>query len=167
MSVVACKITENGYEIAADSITVRGYTQTKGQTTRHSKLFEINDMVVGSTGYAEEVSLFRLFVSTRKPSNPDEYSMLELLSDFSDWKSKKANDGDISNSYIIGFAGKVFAINHWLIEEVVKYEAIGAGEDFALAALHLGFSANEAVETAIELSVFCEGPVQLITKTNG
>ena len=56
MSVVACRVTKEGYEIAADSITVRGHTQTRGQNTSHSKLFEVNDLVVGAVGSAEESS---------------------------------------------------------------------------------------------------------------
>ena len=42
--------------------------------------------------------------------------------------------------------------------------AIGAGEDYALASLHLGHTAKEAVETACELSVYCERPVKSLTR---
>ena len=63
MSVVACKININGYDIASDSITVRGYTQTTGGVADGPKLFEVNDVIVGSTGKAEEVMLLRLFFS--------------------------------------------------------------------------------------------------------
>ena len=40
MAVVVAKITEDGFEIAADSITSIGYTQSKGQNVNFSKLFE-------------------------------------------------------------------------------------------------------------------------------
>lgn len=36
--------------------------------------------------------------------------------------------------------------------------------DFALAALHLGHTAEEAVEVATELSIYCEKPVQVIRR---
>jgi len=36
--------------------------------------------------------------------------------------------------------------------------------DFALAALHLGHTAEEAVATSIELSIYCEAPIQVIKK---
>lgn len=88
MSVVACKITDNGYEIAADSITVRGITQTKNQTD-HVKLYETNGMVIGGVGSAEENSLMRLFAETHRPSGADEYSILDFLSEFIEWKKKK------------------------------------------------------------------------------
>lgn len=164
MSVVACKIRNDGYDIAADSISVRGYTQTKGENTNLSKLFEINDIVVGTVGTAEEGSLFRLFCATRKPAAANEYAILEFLSEFSEWKDKKTNSLSIENSYLIGFGGKCFAVEQWLVEEILTFQAIGAGMDFALAALHLGHSAKEAVETAIELSVYCEAPVIVVSR---
>ncbi len=164
MSVVVCKVLENGYEIAADSITVRGWTQSRGKNTSLSKLEEVNDMVIGSVGTAQEGVLFRMFAASRRPTTSDIPGILEFLSDFSDWKNKKIGEKGIDNSYIIGLDGKAFAIEAWLIEEIVTYEAIGAGKNFALAALYLGESAEKAVETAIELSVMCEAPIRLIRK---
>ncbi len=163
MSVVACKITKDGYEIAADSISVRGFTQTKNNTNR-SKLIEVNNMVIGSVGAAEESSLLRIFAKTHQPAAATEEGILELWSEFSDWKKKRTDKNGIENAYFLGFDGVVFYIHHWLITSVTTYQAIGAGMDFALAALHLGHSAEEAIETAIELSIFCEAPVQVIKK---
>lgn len=166
MSVVTCRITENGFEMAADSITVRGYIQTKGQTTHHVKLYEVNEMVIGAVGYAEENSLFRLFAETHRPSGSDEYAMLEFISEFSEWKKRKTDNAVINNDYLIGFQGNVFMTEQWHVAKVKNYMAIGAGMSFALAALHLGHSAKEAVETAIELSIYCEEPVLVIAKEN-
>ena len=45
------------------------------------------------------------------------------------------------------------------VNEVNEYAAIGAGEDFALAALYLGHSAKEAVKVACELSAFVAEPI--------
>ena len=166
MSVVACKITENGYEIAADSISIRGTIQTKGQTTDLVKLFEANEMIIGGVGTAEENSLMRLFAETHRPSSADEYSLLEFLSEFSEWKKKKTDSNAIRNSYLIGYQGCVFHIEQWYVSKVKNYMAIGAGMSFALAALYLGNSAEKAVETAIELSIFCEAPILVIKKTS-
>ena len=165
MSIVACKITEDGYEIAADSISVRGSTQTKNNTNR-SKLVEVNNMVIGSVGLAEESSLLQIFAKTHQPASATEEGMLEFWSEFSTWKKKRTDHGSIENAYFIGLDGVVFYLHEWLIASVVSYEAIGAGMDFALAALHLGHSAEDAVETAIELSVYCEAPIQVIKKTS-
>ena len=165
MSVVACRITENGYEIAADSITVRGSTQTKGQTTDQVKLFEANDMVIGGVGTAEENSLMRLFAETHRPVSADELALLEFLSEFSEWKKKKTDSNVIRNSYLLGYQGNVFHIEQWYVSKVTSYMAIGAGMSFALAALFLGKTAEKAIETAIELSIYCEAPIIVIEKT--
>jgi len=166
MSVVACRITENGYEIAADSITVKGMIQTKGQTTELVKLFEANEMVIGGVGYAEEISLMRLFAETHRPSIADEYALLEFLSEFSEWKKRKTDSTNLSNSYLIGYRGSVFYIEQWHVSKVKTYMAIGAGMSFALAALYLGHNAEKAVETAIELSTQCEAPILVIKRPN-
>jgi hypothetical protein len=47
-------------------------------------------------------------------------------------------------------------------KEVTDYTAIGAGMDFALAALYLGNSVKEAIKAACHLSVYCEEPVNII-----
>lgn len=164
MSVVACRVLDGGYEIAADSISVRGYVQTKGQNSAFSKLFEVNGMDVGTSGTAEEAALFRLFAGTRRPARADEAALLEFLWEFSQWKDQRTDNREIGNHYLIGFSGVVFHVEGWLIDRVVTYEAIGWGLDYALTALYLGHPAAKAVEAAIELSVFCEGPVQVVTR---
>ncbi len=167
MSVVACKILPDGYEIASDSITVRWATQSKGENTKFSKLFEINGLVIGSVGSAEEASLLQMYCKTRQPASANEQDLLEFMSEFANWKKTKVSKSDITNHYIVGFEGKVFSVAGWFIQEVVTYEAIGAGMDYALAALYLGNSAHDAVKVACELSIFCEEPIQSIAKTAG
>jgi ATP-dependent protease HslVU (ClpYQ) peptidase subunit len=164
MSVVACKITKEGYEFAADSITTWGITQTKGQTSDKAKLIEINGIIVGSVGRAEENSLFQLFLKTHTPAASTESAMLDFISEFSDWKYKKVNNASIDNAYIIGFENNVFQITGWYIQKITSYTAIGAGMDYALTALHLGHNAEEAVGVAIELCVYCENPIINIKK---
>lgn len=163
MSIIACRILEDGYEIAADSISVRGSTQTKNNINR-SKLVEVNNMVIGAVGLAEESGLLQIFAKTHRPAAATEEGILEFWNEFSEWKKKRTDRGSIENSYFIGIDDVVFYINHWLIASVKSYEAIGAGMDFALAALHLGHTAEEAIETAIELSIYCEPPIQVISK---
>lgn len=164
MSVVACKILENGYEMSSDSITVRGFTQSKGSNTNHAKLFEVNDIVIGGCGYAKETNLLRLFSETRSISAPTEYALLEFMGEFLDWKTKKTDEKTLENEYLIGCFGHVFGFNNWYISEIKTYESIGAGMNFALASLYLGHSTEEAVKTAIELSIYCENPIITIRK---
>lgn len=165
MSVVACRVNENGYTIAADSITVRGYTQDKGKQTAFSKLFRVNGLIVGGVGMAEELSLFQVYAATHQIAMPNESAVLEFFSEFAEWKKKKIDKAGLENSYFIGVENVIFYINGWHVTRVVTFEALGAGMDYALAALHLGHTSREAVQTAIELSVFCEGPIRELSKT--
>lgn len=168
MSVVVCKmLPDGGFEMASDSITVRGFTQTKGDNTKFAKLFEENDLVVGGTGVSKEIALLQIFCKTHKPYEPSEAAVLEFISEFSGWKKDKTNETGIDNTYLLGFDGRVFFIQGWLVRDVKTYEAIGAGMDYALTALYLGKTCAEAVEVAIELSIFCEGPVNVISKPAG
>lgn len=66
---------------------------------------------------------------------------------------------------MIGFSGLVYTVESWHVDRITTYMAIGAGMDFALAALYLGKTAKKAVETAIELSIYCEAPILVIEKS--
>jgi ATP-dependent protease HslVU (ClpYQ) peptidase subunit len=166
MSVVACKILENGYEISADSILVFGSTQEKGEVRKFSKLFEANEVVVGGVGEAEELSLLQLFISTAKPYEETERAVLEFISSFNTWKKERTGSAlTDANEYLLGFRGKSFNICGWNVNQITKFHAIGAGMNFALAALHLGHDTRSAVEVATELSIYCEKPIITIRKT--
>ena len=165
MSVVACKVYKDKYVIAADSIIVRGWTQSKGQNHNYVKLKEVNDIIIGSTGTAEESSLLFLYAMNTRPAGSDENSILAFMGDFSKWKNDRTGSSSIDNSYILAYKDKVYNIEGWFINEITQYEAIGAGMDYALAALHLGKTAEEAVETGIELSAMCESPVIRIERS--
>ena len=159
MSIVCCKVTDSKIEIAADSITVRGYTQSKGNEVKFSKLVKVNDIILGGVGWTEENFLMQMFCQTHNISSTNKTDVLNFLNEFSDWKKKKAENHKIENDYMILFKGKAFFISNFLIQEIKNYEAIGAGMDFALSALYLGHDAEKAVETACELSVYCEKPI--------
>lgn len=159
MSIVAVRIYDDKIEVAADSIMVRGWTQTN----KYSKLHFINDMYIGTAGLAEEGSLFRVFCATRKPEQPTEGAIITFFSEFADWKNNKTGSASLQNEYIFIYSGKVFEIQRFHIQETKDYAAIGAGMDFALAALHLGHTAKEAVAVACVLSVYCEEPIDSFT----
>jgi len=159
MSVVCCKVTDEKIEIASDSITVRAFTQSKSDNIKMAKLANVNQIIIGSVGFAEEIVLMQMFCETHQPKKADMDSFLEFMSEFSTWKNEKTDNYSIENSYIFVYKNKAFAIEGYLIQEIVKYEAIGAGMDFALAAMFLGHGVREAIEVASELSIYCETPV--------
>ena len=87
--------------------------------------------------------------------------MSELFLDFFDWTRKKIGDFQFSNHYLIAFENKLFEVfPGGDVSQVSKFSAIGAGADFALAALHLGHNVIESVEVAKKLSVWCNGDTQ-------
>jgi len=159
MSVVVVKVQPNKIEIAADSITVRGWTQSK-DSNKFSKLVKINDLFIGSVGFAEESSLLWVFCATRKPESPTEAAVINFFSEFAEWKNKKTGKSSIENDYIVVIDHHVFQVERFFIQEITDFMAIGAGRDFALAAMHLGHDVRKAVEVACELSVYCEAPVK-------
>lgn len=161
MSVVAVRKLKNKIIIGSDSIRVHGYTQEKLQ---FAKLRKVNEIVIGSCGLAYESSLLFLFCKTHSPTSAEENDILEFLSEFQDWVRKKTgiNAFTVSNEYVLIFAGKIYRIQNFLIQEIEDYTAIGAGMDYALSALYLGADVAKAVETACELSIFCEKPVNIV-----
>lgn len=158
MSIVCCRVTKEYIEIASDSISVRGWTQEKGKD-KFSKLCKINELIIGSVGYAEEASLLQMYSKSRKPEAASEDAILIFLGEFVEWKKKRTDKSDLSNSYIIIFEKKAFYISDFFVTEILEYEAIGAGEDFALAALFLNHDTKKATKTACELSIYCEEPI--------
>jgi ATP-dependent protease HslVU (ClpYQ) peptidase subunit len=159
MSVVAVKVTKNKITIGADSILVSGWTQEKDKL---AKLGEVNGMVIGDVGNAQEGALFMVFCKTRKPREASVDALIEFMSEFQDWLNKKIGETTLKNEYIIIFDGKAFLMEGFYIKEITDYTAIGAGMDFALAALYLGNSVKEAIKAACHLSVMCEEPVNII-----
>jgi ATP-dependent protease HslVU (ClpYQ) peptidase subunit len=160
MSVVAVKITKNKIIIGADSILVSGYTQEKDKL---AKLFKNEWMVVGDVGEAQEGALFQIFSKTRKPRESSVEGITEYMFDFFQWKREKTDSDKLENSYIIIFENKSFLIEGFYVKEITDYAAIGAGMDFALAALYLGSSVNDAIKTACHLSILCEEPINIIS----
>lgn len=157
MSVVAAKIYDNRIVIAADSILVKGWSKsTNGNFT---KINQINGMLVGGTGNAKELSLLWHFMRTHKPDGNTEKEILGYIVEFSKWKQDLIGEGGISNTYLLAYDGHLFEIEDMFVYEIKDYDAVGAGEDFANAALYLGHSPREAVKVACELSCFVAEPI--------
>ena len=65
----------------------------------------------------------------------------------------------MTNAYLICYKGHLFEAEGLYVFEVKNYSAIGAGQDFATAALYLGHTPQEAVNVAAELSCFVAKPI--------
>ena len=162
MSVVAVKIKKDKIVIGADSILVSGWTQEKDKL---AKLNEVNGMVIGDVGDAQEGGLFLVYCKTRKPREASVDALVEFMSEFQDWMNNKIGETKLTNQYVIVLDGKAFMMEGFFIKEVTDYTAIGAGMDFALSALYLGNSVKEAIKASCHLSVYCEEPINIIEIT--
>lgn len=156
MSVVAGKVYDDRIVMAADSIIVKGGW---GKRSGFSKLVNINDMIIGGTGTAEELSLFFRFAQTHRPETPTEKDVLSFVVEFATWK-RDYSINTIENTYLLGISGHLFLLDKMFVNEVLDFEAIGAGEDFANAALFLGHTPEEAVKVACELCCYVSEPIE-------
>ena len=159
MSVVAVKIKKDKIVIGADSILVSGWTQEKDKL---AKLNEVNGMVIGDCGDAQEGALFLVYCKTRKPREASVEALIEFMSEFQDWMNDKIGETKLNNQYIIVLEGKAFMMEGFFIKEVTDYTAIGAGADFALPCLALGHDVKTAIEMSCHFSIYCEKPVNLL-----
>ena len=116
-------------------------------------------MIVGGCGYAEEISLLWHYMRTHKPESATEKDILDYFVEFSKWKKDYSGNGSITNTYLLAYQGHLFEVEHMFVYEIKDYIAIGAGRDFANAALYLGHSPKKAVKVACELSCYVAEPV--------
>ena len=162
MSVVAVRKEKNKIMIGADSIRISGWgTQEKDKL---AKLFRIGkDTVLGAVGHAAVNALYREYLENHLPKTNDEYGWTMLMRDFADYLSNLKSAPKFEDSlFIVVYHKKVFLLAGYFVREIRDYYAIGAGADYALSALYLGAGVKKAVETACELSIFCEPPVNII-----
>ena len=158
MSVVAVRKTDKKIKIAADSISGCGWTRME-KTIKKAKLFKVNGIIAGGVGLASENLLLENFCLTHQPHEATEREVLNFFIEFNNYL-KDLGLSKYTNAFILCFKGKAFLIyEDMYVNEINEYAAIGAGEDFALAALYLGHSAKEAVKTACELSAFVAEPI--------
>lgn len=157
MSVVAVRVYDDKICVAADSIMCHGWSKnTKGD---FSKIHRDNGMIVGSVGTAQESSFMWHYMSTHKPASATEKAVLEFIIEFSHWKNELGAGYAIQNRYILAFDGKAYLIENMFVTEIKEYEAIGAGDDYANAALYLGHTPQEAVKTACALCCYVAEPI--------
>jgi len=85
---------------------------------------------------------------------------LAFATEFASWKQTNYNNNTfLRNTYLIAYNGHLFEIDNMFVYEIKDFSAIGAGEDFANAALYLGHSPEEAVKVACELCCFVSEPI--------
>ncbi len=162
MSAVAVKKEKGKITIGADSILVSGYTQEKDTK---AKLFRSTpDFIFGASGMAADGELLNIFAKTHKPKAATEEAIIDFFNEFLGYLRGTMGSPAINldnTNYLIVFKRRIFFFHNFYIREIKDYYAIGAGRDFALAALYLGQSVRKALEAACHLSVYCEKPITI------
>lgn len=164
MTVIAARKTKDTIIFASDSILVAGYLKATEKEVIYNKLFQQNEMVIGSTGTGYEGTMMELFSRNHRPVDGNRLSVIDFFVEFREWINKRDAGYAPENDYLIAYDKKLFRTYGGLdIYEVPEFEAIGSGEDFAKAALHLGHTPREAVEVACKLSIYCSEPIAEIS----
>ena len=156
MSVVAARICGPVIEIAADSIILKGSLK---RTPNFSKLRQFPDITIGGVGVAEELSIFFEFAEEHTPESATVKGIRKYMADFLEYAAEYIAEPVVENSYLIIFKGKLFEVDNMFIQEIQDYTSIGEGEHYALAAMHLGESAERAIKTSCELCCLTSEPI--------
>lgn len=165
MSVVATRIYDDRIEIASDSQITFGMTM---QQALDVKLFHTDlGVTVGGVGTMQEISLLRIFLKTHIPSAPTEEAVTDLIHRFRMWLNEHAEPSDDwdDNQYHLIFEGHAFSVQRYNVREILTFDAIGAGMDYALTALYLDRSPEEACRLACDLNIYCSLPVTTMTRS--
>lgn len=161
MSVIAVKVYSNKIVMAADSFV--GFSRDTQLKDKDVKIFKQNGLVVGGVGYANDISLFKLYCRDRKPARSDEDAMIDFVSQYVKWAAERVKDYKLQTDFMIITGKKAWLVSSsGYIKRITDYRSMGAGQNMAQTALHLGKSAKEAVEVACELSIYCEKPVNVV-----
>ena len=160
MSVIAARIKDGVIDIASDSILVKDDLKRNN----FKKVLQTSRMIVGGCGSAEELSLFFDYAKDHQIEAATTQGVRDFLFEFSHTKGVITGDSKIENAYIIAikkpYGNYLFEVDGMFVTEVTSYTAIGQGESYALAALYLNHSVEEAIEVAAEFCCYVEGPVQ-------
>lgn len=99
------------------------------------------------------------YIRTHNLESAEERDVLAYIVEFAKYKNSVMGSAQIENEYLLAYKGHVFQICGLFVCEIKDYFAIGAGRDFATAALYLGHTPHEAVEVACKLSCWVSEPI--------
>lgn len=139
--------------LASDSLTTRGNTSVKGI----AKLFKSDSVLVGICGSLHDIPKFSKWIletSDKCDSVADFYLHGSPLDGNDDTEALIADH--YGNCWFMHPSGNVFQYDK-------EYAAAGSGDYFALGALHMGATAEEAVAASIELDLYTGGNIKSIS----
>jgi ATP-dependent protease HslVU (ClpYQ) peptidase subunit len=167
LSVIACEVTDQEVIIAADSAISFGDNQWIDPS---AKLHIIDDSIVlAGAGNLDALMSLKFFLEEETPEEPTEGHVFEFMRQFRIWHTSSnvsfhiegCADLDSPTVAILGFGGKAFIIEGSYVREIETHAAMGTGMQGAMAAFHLGVTAEEAVATACHVARDCRLPVSV------
>lgn len=137
--------------IAWDGETLAADRQGTSAGMRHAvkKIYKINDELIGITGsFDNGIALLNWY------KDPDNYPFPECQ-----------KTEDYSGLLIIEKDGSIWVVHKqpFKLQFFSKFHAVGAGRDFAMAAMYLGSSSTEAVRIASIYETSCGMGVDSLT----
>lgn len=164
MTTIAGKIVDDKVVLVADSRTSLGHVRVD-QTTLRSKLFKGNDTIIAGSGAVSETVLLELWCRDHSLGVGGVVRVTEWLLEFANWKKDKTEKFDINNEYLIGHSSGLYSNIGLSVTQCDQYAVGGSGLYFAMTALHLGKSLEDAVKVACELDAYSDLPIQTLSLT--
>lgn len=163
MTVIAARKVDGNIHFAADQQTTAGWRKVGGKEIELGKLFAVNGMVIGSAGYRSTALMFAHFARNHAPADATEIDVANFVIEFVEWMVKRTPKFEMENTFLIGFNGELFRVyDTFSVFRVPEFASIGSGQDFALAAMHLGHSPKEAAKVAAKLDLHCSGKIDTL-----
>ena len=162
MSVAVVRVEKDYIELGADSIAVSRETTL---IKKRSKIYHIDDsLYFAGVGAYKDITFFAMFAQTHKPQSNDAFGIVKWVCEFYRWVKDEFDytaNSPVNTDFLFVVDGSAYRVIDYDCVEIPEgyYAAIGAGQDYALAALHLGHDAHKAVTVACELSVDVDFPV--------
>ena len=186
MSVVVAVRKGNTIALAADTQTSFGDVRVPVDNLRAQKIARIGSAWIGKTGWGIYDNIISDFLRTRRrPALADERGIyaffLQLWRELHDkygfindqCREKDSPFGDLDAAFLVVNRRGIFHVaSDMSVTRFAKYYAIGAGNDFALGAMHALYDdrrydaaalARRAVDTAAAFKLYCGGDTDLVT----
>lgn len=186
MSVVVAVRKGGTIAMAADTQTSFGDVRVPVDNLRARKISAVGDAWLGKTGWGLYDNILMEFLRGKeRPSLSDDRGIyrffLQLWRELHDkygfvndqCREKDSPFGDLDAAFlVVNRRGIYHVASDMSVTTFAKYYAIGAGNDFALGALHALYDdprydaatlARRAVETANAFKLYCGGEVDVVT----
>ncbi len=89
MTVIAAKIFDDEIHFAADRQVTAGFRKKTDREIEQSKLYSVNGMTIGGTGFKAHVLWLFSFARNHAPLEPTEVDVSHFMLEFAEWMRRK------------------------------------------------------------------------------